>query len=39
LAVNIREAVALHLEDEDLSELGLAPDPVILAAMELEAVA
>jgi predicted RNase H-like HicB family nuclease len=39
LAVNIREAVALHLEGEDLSELGLAPDPVILATMELEAVA
>jgi predicted RNase H-like HicB family nuclease len=39
LAVNIREALALHLEGEDLSELGLAPDPVILATMELEAVA
>ncbi len=33
---NLREAVALHLEDEDLAELGLAPDPVILVTMELE---
>jgi predicted RNase H-like HicB family nuclease len=39
LAVNIREAIALHLEDEDLTELGLAADPTILATMELEAVA
>jgi predicted RNase H-like HicB family nuclease len=39
LASNIREAVRLHLEGEDLSELGLAPDPTILATMELEAVA
>lgn len=39
LAANIREAVALHLEGEDLAELGLAPDPTILATMELEAVA
>jgi predicted RNase H-like HicB family nuclease len=39
LAANIREAVALHLEGEDLSELGLAPDPTILATMELDAVA
>ncbi len=26
---NLQEAVALHLEDEDLAELGLAPDPSI----------
>ena len=39
LAANIREAVALHLEGEDLTELGLASDPTILATMELEAVA
>jgi predicted RNase H-like HicB family nuclease len=39
LAANIREAIALHLEDEDLTELGLAADPTILATMELEAVA
>ena len=39
LTKNICEAVALHLEGEDLSELGLAPDPTILATMELDAVA
>ena len=30
---NLREAVALHLEGENLEELGLAPDPSILVAM------
>ena len=39
LAVNIREAIALHLEGENLAELGLAPDPTVLATLELEAVA
>lgn len=39
LAANIREAIALHLEGEDLAELGLADDPTILATLELEAVA
>ena len=39
LAANISEAIALHLEGEDLAELGLAPDPTILATLELEAVA
>ena len=39
LASNIREAIGLHLEDEDLSELGLAANPTILATLELEAVA
>ncbi len=39
LAANIREAIALHLEGEDLAELGLANDPTILATIELEAVA
>jgi predicted RNase H-like HicB family nuclease len=39
LAVNIREAISLHLEGEDLAELGLAEDPTILATMELQAVA
>lgn len=33
---NLREAVELHLEGEDLSSLGLAPDPVILVSMELQ---
>ncbi len=39
LTANIREAVALHLEDEDLEELGLAPNPTVMATMELQAVA
>ena len=39
LTVNIQEAIALHLEGEDLEELGLAANPTILATMELEAVA
>ena len=39
LAAIIREAVSLHLEGEDLAELGLCSDPTILATMELEAVA
>jgi predicted RNase H-like HicB family nuclease len=39
LATNIREAIGLHLEGEDLAELGFSPDPTILATMELKAVA
>jgi predicted RNase H-like HicB family nuclease len=39
VTANIREAIALHLEDEDLAELGLADDPTIIATMELDAVA
>jgi len=39
LAANIREAISLHLEGEDLAELGLSDDPTILAMMELPAVA
>ncbi len=39
LARNIREAIALHLEGEDLAEMGLAQDPTIIATMELPAVA
>jgi predicted RNase H-like HicB family nuclease len=34
---NLREAVELHLEGEDLAELGLAPPPSILDTFELEA--
>ena len=33
---NLRNAVALHLEGEDLAAMGLAPDPTILVTMELE---
>jgi predicted RNase H-like HicB family nuclease len=39
LAANIQEAISLHLEGENLEELGLARNPTILATMELEAVA
>jgi predicted RNase H-like HicB family nuclease len=39
LSVNIQEAISLHLEGENLEELGLAPNPTILATMELQAVA
>ena len=39
LAANIREAISLHLEGEDLAELDLSDDPTILATMELQAVA
>lgn len=39
LALNIREAIALHLDGEDLPELGLSADPTILALLELPAVA
>lgn len=39
LAVNIREAIGLHLEGEDLAAMGIAANPTILATIELEAVA
>ncbi len=39
LTENIREAIGLHLQGEDLIALGLAPNPTILATLELEAVA
>jgi hypothetical protein len=39
LAVNIREAIALHLEGENLAEVGFAEDPTVIATMELPAVA
>jgi len=35
---NLREAVELHLEGENLAELGLAPSPTILVTFELEAL-
>lgn len=37
VALNLKEAVALHLADEDLTALGLAPDPTIVATLELTA--
>jgi predicted RNase H-like HicB family nuclease len=39
LTANIEEAIALHLEGENLEEFGLAPHPTILATIELQAVA
>ncbi|MGC9969257.1 MAG: type II toxin-antitoxin system HicB family antitoxin [Bryobacteraceae bacterium] len=39
LALNIREAIGLHLEGENLSDLVFSGNPTILATMELEAVA
>ena len=35
---NLREAVELHLEGEDLEALGLAPNPSVLVTMELDLV-
>ena len=35
---NLREAIQLHLEGEDLLELGLAPHPPVLVTMEMEPV-
>ena len=39
VTANIREAISLHLEGEDLAELGLADNPAVVATMELDAVA
>jgi predicted RNase H-like HicB family nuclease len=39
LAANIREGISLHLDGEDLADLGFSTNPTILATMELEAVA
>ena len=33
---NLRQAVALHLEGEDLTKMGLAPSPSIIVTFELE---
>lgn len=33
---NLKEAVSLHLENEDLSEFGLASNPILLVTMEME---
>ena len=35
---NLREALTLALEGEDLEELGLAPHPALIITMELEPV-
>jgi predicted RNase H-like HicB family nuclease len=33
---NLQEAVSLHLEGENLTDLGFTDDPTILVTMELE---
>jgi len=33
---NLQEAVSLHLEDENLEEFGLAPNPTLVIIMELD---
>ena len=38
LAVNIKEAIALQLEDENPADFGLTNNPSILANFELEPV-
>ena len=35
---NLREAILLHLEGENLEEMGLAPNPPVLVTMEMEPV-
>jgi len=37
VSANLREAGALHLEGENLAELGLAASPSIIVTFELEA--
>jgi len=33
---NLREAILLHLEGEDLAEMGLVPNPPVLITLEME---
>ena len=33
---NLQEAVALHLEGEDLADFDLAPNPSLLVTLEME---
>jgi predicted RNase H-like HicB family nuclease len=35
---NLREAIQLHLEGEDLAEIGLAANPPLLITLEMEPV-
>ena len=35
VAANIKEAISLHLEGEDIEEWGILPDPSILVNFEL----
>ena len=36
LAVNLKEAIALQLEGENLADFDLAPEPSVLANLELD---
>ncbi len=38
LATNLKEAIALHLEGEDLTDFDLDADPVVIASFELDNV-
>jgi predicted RNase H-like HicB family nuclease len=38
VAENLREAIALALEGEDLAEYGLDPAPVVVVTFEMDAV-
>lgn len=33
---NLKEAISLHFENEDIAELGFVPNPGIFISMELE---
>jgi predicted RNase H-like HicB family nuclease len=33
---NLKDAVELHLQGEDLADMGLAPNPTIVLTLELE---
>jgi predicted RNase H-like HicB family nuclease len=35
---NLREAIQLHLDGEDLAQLGFVPDPTVVVTFELETV-
>ena len=39
LTANIRDAIGLHREGEDLAELGIAENAAVVVTMELDAVA
>jgi predicted RNase H-like HicB family nuclease len=38
VVANLKEAVALHLEGEDLEQIGLAPNPTLIITIETEPV-
>ncbi len=39
LTVSLKEAIALHLEGEALTDFDLAPDPAVIASFELDSIA